>query len=164
MSYGALIVVNSQHYDKKTYYTFLQTDTKTKDKPTMATILKSHILDDCFHSYEYQKRIGRSKKYYYTFSNCISDLLLSREKKRFEKYNDAFFEIVGYLSEWKNCMGGTKGIGLSYNAKTYEDFCNQSQEALTNLYNTKLHIATKLTVNEIENEFAKREKIEIPEL
>ncbi len=61
-------------------------------------------------------------------------------------------------------MGGTKGIGLSYNAKTYEDFCNQSQEALTNLYNTKLHIATKLTVNEIENEFAKREKIEIPEL
>ncbi len=35
LSYGALIVVNSQHYDKKTYYTFLQTDTKTKGKPTM---------------------------------------------------------------------------------------------------------------------------------
>ena len=99
--YGALIAVDGAFFDKETYYAYLQTDIKMPTKPTMKDVRSARILDPSFHSVEFNS--FRDSKYYYSFVNCISGYLKSSATKKFEKYNDSVFEIIGYLSDWGSC-------------------------------------------------------------
>ena len=70
-------------------------------KPTMKDVRSARILDPSFHNAEYNS--FRDSKYYYSFVNCISGCLKSSATKKFEKYNDCVFQIIGYLSDWGSC-------------------------------------------------------------
>ena len=99
--YGALISVDSKFYDKETYYSYVQTDIKMSRKPTINDVRKAKLIDPSFHSEEYNS--FRDPAYYYSFVYCVSGYLKSTGTKRFEKYNDSFFEVIGYLSDWGDC-------------------------------------------------------------
>ena len=89
--YGSLIAADGAFFDKETYYAYLLTDIKIPRKPTMKDVREARIIDPSFHSQEYNS--FRDSKYYYTFVNCISGYLKSSATKRFERYNDSFFEM-----------------------------------------------------------------------
>ena len=74
-------------------------------KSTMNDVLNSYIIDSNFHNAKRNLQSWRSEFYYY-FDNCIAQYLTVRATKKFEPYNDSFFEIIGYLSDWGECNSG----------------------------------------------------------
>ena len=149
--YGALIAVDGAFFDKETYYAYLQTDIKMTRKPTMEDVLSARILDPSFHSAEYNS--FRDSKYYYSFVNCISGYLKSTATKKFEKYNDSVFEIIGYLSDWGDCCSGTYNTFDYYRQKTSDEFKRIVTKELTKRFNENPNVSTEMIINEINQEF-----------
>ncbi|MDO4777955.1 MAG: hypothetical protein Q4A42_00175 [Tissierellia bacterium] len=152
--WGAIIAVDGKFYDKETYYHYIQTDIKMAEKPTMADVLKSHIIDPSFHSKEYNS--FRSPIFYHYFINLVSGYLKSSGTKRFEKYNDYTFEIIGYLADWGRCSSGAFHYFDYYRQKTAEEFKECVMRELTKNYENNPDVRTKMTVAEIEKEFLTR--------
>lgn len=148
--YGALIAVDSKFYDKETYYSYIQTDIKMSRKPSIDDVRKARIIDPSFHSEEYNS--FRDPAYYYSFVYCVSGYLKSTATKRFEKYNDSFFEIIGYLSDWGECCSGTYDCFDYYNQKTSDEFKITAKEELTKRFNENPDVRTSMTVGEIDLE------------
>ena len=148
--YGALIAVDSKFYDKETYYSYIQTDIKMSRKPSIDDVRKARIIDPSFHSEEYNS--FRDPAYYYSFVYCVSGYLKSTATKRFEKYNDSFFEIIGYLSDWGECCSGTYDCFDYYNQKTSDEFKITAIEELTKRFNENPDVRTSMTVGEIDLE------------
>ena len=149
--YGVLIAVDGAFFDKETYYAYLQTDIKMITKPTMKDVRSARILDPSFHSAEYNS--FRDSKYYYSFVNCISGYLKSTATKRFEKYNDSVFEIIGYLSDWGSCCSAAS-VGFDYyRQKSSDEFKTSVTRELNKRFNENLNIRTEMTINEIDQEF-----------
>lgn len=149
-TYGALISVDSKFYDKETYYSYLQTDIKMSRKPTVNDVRKARIIDPSFHSEEYNS--FRDPKFYYSFVYCISGYLKTTATKRFEKYNDSFFEVIGYLSDWGDCCSGGYDAFDYYKQKTSDEFKITAQEELTKRFNENPDVRTSMTVGEIDLE------------
>ena len=149
--YGALIAVDGAYFDKETYYAYLQTDIKMPTKPTMKDVRSARILDPSFHSAEYNS--FRDSKYYYSFVNCISGYLKSTATKKFEKYNDNVFEIIGYLSDWGDCCSGTYNTFDYYRQKTSDEFKRIVTKELTKRFNENPNVSTEMIINEIDQEF-----------
>jgi len=149
--YGALIAVDGAFFDKETYYAYLQTDIKMTTKPTMKDVRTARILDPSFHSAEYNS--FRDSKYYYSFVNCISGYLKSTATKKFEKYNDSVFEIIGYLSDWGDCCSGTYNTFDYYRQKTSDEFKRIVTKELTKRFNENPNVSTEMIINEINQEF-----------
>jgi len=149
--YGALIAVDGAFFDKETYYAYLQTDIKMTTKPTMKDVRSARILDPSFHSAEYNS--FRDSKYYYSFVNCISGYLKSSATKKFEKYNDSVFEIIGYLSDWGDCCSGTYNTFDYYRQKTSDEFKRIVTKELTKRFNENPNVSTEMIINEIDQEF-----------
>ena len=148
--YGALISVDSKFYDKETFYSYIQTDIKMSRKPSIDDVRKARIIDPSFHSEEYNS--FRDPAYYYSFVYCVSGYLKSTATKRFEKYNDSFFEIIGYLSDWGECCSGTYDCFDYYNQKTSDEFKITAKEELTKRFNENPDVRTSMTVGEIDLE------------
>ena len=153
-TYGALISVDSKFYDKETYYSYLQTDIKMSRKPTINDVRKARIIDPSFHSEEFNS--FRDPKFYYSFVYCISGYLKSTATKKFEKYNDTFFEIIGYLSDWGDCSSGGYDAFDYYKQKTSDEFKITAKEELTKRFNENPNVRTKMTVDKIDKEFSCR--------
>ena len=153
--WGALIAINGHFFDKETIYKYIQTTVKTMDKPTMDDVRRSYIIDANFHNRERNSFPLRNPMFYYAFDNCIAQYLTTRETKRFEAYNDSFFEIIGYLSDWGDCSGGTHKA-FDYSVKTAEEFKTYAAWILTNAYNRDIRAHTDMTVDEIDKEFIER--------
>ena len=149
--YGALIAVDGAFFDKETYYAYLQTDIKMPTKPTMKDVRSARILDLSFHSAEYNS--FRDSKYYYSFVNCISGYLKSSATKKFEKYNDSVFEIIGYLSDWGDCCSGTYNTFDYYRQKTSDEFKRIVTKELTKRFNENPNVSIDMIINEIDQEF-----------
>ena len=149
--YGALIAVDGAFFDKETYYAYLQTDIKMTRKPTMEDVRSARIIDPSFHSAEYNS--FRDSKYYYSFVNCISGYLKSTATKKFEKYNDSVFEIIGYLSDWGDCCSGTYNTFDYYRQKTSDEFKRIVTKELTKRFNENPNVSTEMIINEINQEF-----------
>ncbi len=148
---GALIAVDGAFFDKETYYAYLQTDIKMTRKPTMEDVRSARILDPSFHSAEYNS--FRDSKYYYSFVNCISGYLKSTATKKFEKYNDSVFEIIGYLSDWGSCCSAAS-VGFDYyRQKSSDEFKTSVTRELNKRFNENLNIRTEMTIDEIDQEF-----------
>ncbi len=64
-----------------------------------------YVIDSNFHNAKRNLQPWRSEFYYY-FDNCIAQYLTVRATTKFEPYNDSFFEIIGYLSDWGECNSG----------------------------------------------------------
>lgn len=152
--WGALISINGQFFDKKTIYRFIQTTVKTLTKPSMNDVLASYIMDLNFHDAERNSYPARSPFFYYCFDNCIAQYLKARATKRFESYNDSFFEIIGYLSDWGECNGGIYAT-FDYDKKV-DEFREHARKMLTAIYDKESNNHTKMTVAEIEKEFLTR--------
>lgn len=149
--YGSLIAVDGAFFDKETYYAYLQTDIKMTRKPTMVDVRSARILDPSFHSAEFNS--FRDSRYYYTFVNCFSGYLKNTETKRFEKYNDSVFEIIGYLSDW-GCCCSAASVGFDYyRQKSSDEFKTSVTRELNKRFNENLNIRTEMTINEIDQEF-----------
>ena len=155
-TWGALIAVDSQFFDKETYYAYLQTTVKIENKPTVDDVRKSHIIDASFHNREYNSLPLRSPQLYYSFVNCICGYLNKTETKRFESYNDDFFEIIGYLSDWGRCSSGTADV-FEYCKKTADEFADMAREILTTRLHENPDAHTEMTVEEIDKEFIDRQ-------
>lgn len=149
-TYGALISVDSKFYDKETYYSYIQTDIKMSRKPSIDDVRKARIIDPSFHSEEYNS--FRDPKFYYSFVYCISGYLKTTATKRFEKYNDSFFEVIGYLSDWGDCCSGGYDAFDYYKQKTSDEFKITAQEELTKRFNENPDVRTSMTVGEIDLE------------
>ncbi len=149
-TYGALISVDSKFYDKETYYSYIQTDIKMSRKPSIDDVRKARIIDPSFHSEEYN--LFRDPKFYYSFVYCISGYLKTTATKRFEKYNDSFFEVIGYLSDWGDCCSGGYDAFDYYKQKTSDEFKITAQEELTKRFNENPDVRTSMTVGEIDLE------------
>lgn len=149
--YGALIAVDGAFFDKETYYAYLQTDIKMITKPTMKDVRSARILDPSFHSAEYNS--FRDSKYYYSFVNCISGYLKSSATKKFEKYNDSVFEIIGYLSDWGSCCSAASGGFDYYKQKSSDEFKISVVKELNKRFDEKLNTRTELIIDEIDKEF-----------
>ena len=149
--YGALIAVDGAFFDKETYYAYLQTDIKMTTKPTMKDVRSARILDPSFHSAEYNS--FRDSKYYYSFVNCISGYLKSTATKKFEKYNDSVFEIIGYLSDWGSCCSAASGGFDYYKQKSSDEFKISVVKELNKRFDEKLNTRTELIIDEIDKEF-----------
>ena len=149
--YGALIAVDGAFFDTETYYAYLQTDIKMTRKPTMEDVRSARILDPSFHSAEYNS--FRDSKYYYSFVNCISGYLKSTATKKFEKYNDSVFEIIGYLSDWGSCCSAASGGFDYYKQKSSDEFKISVVKELNKRFDEKLNIRTELIIDEIDKEF-----------
>ena len=154
--WGSLIALNGKFFDKETHYAFVQTTVKTIDKPTMNDVLKSYIIDHNFHNAEQNSDPWRAK-FYYCFNNCIAQYLTARSTKKFEPYNDSFFEIIGYLSDWGECNSGIYNH-FEYDKKV-EEFQLHAKKMLTAVYDKESDKHTEMTVEEIEKEFVSREDI-----
>ena len=89
-------------------------------KPTMEDVRSARILDPSFHSVEFNS--FRDSKYHYSFVNCISGYLKSSATKKFEKYNDSVFEIIGYFSDWGSCCSAASGGFDYYKQKLTDEF------------------------------------------
>lgn len=152
--WGVVIAVEGKFYDKETFYNYIQTDIKMKDKPTMIDVLKAHIIDPSFHSKEYNS--FRDPIYYHYFVNLVSGYLKSSGTKRFEKYNDCAFEIIGYLADWGRCSSGVFHSFDYHRQKTAEEFKECVMRVLTKNYEENPDVRTKMTVAEIEKEFLTR--------
>ncbi|MDO4777962.1 MAG: hypothetical protein Q4A42_00215 [Tissierellia bacterium] len=152
--WGVVIAVEGKFYDKETFYHYIQTDIKMKEKPTMDDVLKAHIIDPSFHSKEYNS--FRDPIYYNYFVNLVSGYLKSSGTKRFEKYNDCAFEIIGYLADWGRCSSGAFHYFDYYRQKTAEEFKECVMSVLTKNYEENPNVRTKMTVAEIEKEFLTR--------
>ena len=148
--YGALISVDGKFYDKETYYSYIQTDIKMSRKPSIDEVRKSRIIDPSFHSEEYNS--FRDPAFYYSFVYCISGYLKSTATKRFEKYNDSFFEVIGYLSDWGECCSGTYGCFDYYKQKTSDEFRAIASKELSKRFNENPDVRTSMTVGEIDLE------------
>ena len=155
--WGALISLNGQFFDKKTIYHFVQTTVKMSNKPSMDDVLKSYIIDINFHNTERNSYPVRSPFFYYCFDNCISYALTAKPTKNFEHYNDSFFEIIGYLSDWGNCTGGIFNV-FYYNQKSSEEFCEDAGRLLTTVYDKQSNLHTEMMVEEINQEFIFRQQ------
>ena len=153
--WGALIAINGHFFDKETIYKYIQTTVKTMDKPTIDDVRRSYIIDANFHNRERNSFPLRNPMFYYAFDNCIAQYLTTRETKKFEVYNDSFFEIIGYLSDWGDCSGGTHKA-FDYSVKTAEEFKTYAAWILTNSYNKGIFAHTDMTVDEIDKEFIER--------
>ena len=153
-TYGALISVDSKFYDKETYYSYLQTDIKMSRKPSIDDVRKAKIIDPSFHSEQYNS--FRDPKFYYSFVYCISGYLKSTATKKFEKYNDTFFEIIGYLSDWGDCSSGGYDAFDYYKQKTSDEFKITAKKELTKRFNENPNVRTKMTVDKIDKEFSQR--------
>lgn len=152
--WGAIIAVEGKFYDKETYYHYIQTDIRMTNKPTMDDVLKAHIIDPSFHSKEYNS--FRDPIFYHFFVNLVSGYLKSSGTKKFEKYNDYTFEIIGYLSDWGRCSSGSFHCFDYYQQKTAEEFKQYVMRELTKNYEENPDVRTKMTVAEIEKEFLSR--------
>lgn len=152
--WGVVISVEGKFYDKETFYHYIQTDIKMSEKPTMEDVLTAHIIDPSFHSKEYNS--FRDPIYYHYFINLVSGYLKSRETKKFEKYNDYAFEIIGYLADWGRCSSGSFHAFDYYRQKTAEEFKQCVIKELTENYEENPDVRTKMTVAEIEKEFLTR--------
>ena len=150
-SYGTLIAVDGAFFDKETYYAYLQTDIKMTRKPTMEDVRSARILDPSFHSHEYNS--FRDSKYYYSFVNCISGYLKSTATKKFEKYNDSVFKIIGYLSDWGSCCSAASGGFDYYNQKSSDEFKISVVKELNKRFDENLNTRTELIIDEIDKEF-----------
>ena len=148
--YGALISVDSKFYDKETYYSYVQTDIKMSRKPTINDVRKAKLIDPSFHSEEYNS--FRDPAYYYSFVYCISGYLKSTATKRFEKYNDSFFEVIGYLSDWGDCCSGTYDCFDYYRQKTNDEFRANACKELSKRFDENPDVRTSMTVGEIDLE------------
>ena len=148
--YGALISVDGKFYDKETYYSYIQTDIKMSRKPSIDDVRKARIIDPSFHSEEYNS--FRDPAFYYSFVYCISGYLKSTATKRFEKYNDSFFEVIGYLSDWGECCSGTYGCFDYYKQKTSDEFRAIASKELSKRFNENPDVRTSMTVGEIDLE------------
>ncbi|WP_187117102.1 hypothetical protein [Candidatus Stoquefichus massiliensis] len=154
-TWGALIVIGGKHFDKETYYTYIQTSLRIKNIPSMEDIYSSYIIDRSFHNMNYIAE--RSPSLYYTFTNCILGYLKATGTKRFEKYNDQFFEIVGRLSDWGDCSSGIFSR-LGYDKyKTYEEFQIESIKELTERYQDNPEAYTSMNIKEIEEEMTSQD-------
>ena len=153
--WGALIAINGHFFDKETIYKYIQTTVKTMEKPTMDDVRRSYIIDANFHNRKRNSFPLRNPMFYYAFDNCIAQYLTTRETKKFEVYNDSFFEIIGYLSNWGDCSGGTHKA-FDYSVKTAEEFKAYAAWILTNAYNRDIRAHTDMTVDEIDKEFIER--------
>ena len=149
--YGALIAVDGAFFDKETYYAYLQTDIKMTRKPTMEDVRSARILDPSFHSAEFNS--FRDSRYYYTFVNCFSGYLKNTETKRFEKYNDSVFEIIGYLSDWGCCCSAASGGFDYYKLKSIDEFKISVAKELNKRYHENLNTRTEMNVDDIDKEF-----------
>lgn len=150
--WGALIAIDGQFFDKETYYCYIQTTVKTADKPVMDDVRKSYIIDVNFHNRERNSFPLRSPKFYYSFDNCITQYLRFRETGKFELYNDSFFEIIGYLSDWGECSSGIYNA-FDYGVKTADEFQTFARRLLTAVYDKDSAAHTQMTVEEIDREF-----------
>lgn len=148
--WGAVIAVEGKFFDKETYYSYIQTDIKQSVKPTMEDVLKAHIIDPSFHSEEYNS--FRDPKFYHYFVYLVSGYLRSTATKRFEKYNDATFEMIGYVSDWGRCSSGAYDSFGYYEQKTAEEFKSCVARELTARYLENPDVRTKMTVEEIDKE------------
>lgn len=149
--YGALIAVDGAFFDKETYYAYLQTDIKMTRKPTMEDVRSARILDQSFHNAEFNS--FRDSRYYYTFVNCFSGYLKSTETKRFEKYNDSVFDIIGYLSDWGCCCSAGSGGFDYYKSKSIDEFKISVAKELNKRYHENLNTRTEMNVDDIDKEF-----------
>ena len=149
--YGSLIARDGAFFDKETYYAYLLTDIKMTRKPTMEDVRSARILDSSFHSHEYNS--FRDSKYYYSFVNCISGYLKSTATKKFEKYNDSVFEIIGYLSDWGSCCSAVSGGFDYYNQKSSDEFKISIAKELTKRFIENLNTRTELIIDEIDKVF-----------
>ena len=150
-SYGTLIAVDGKFFNKETYYSYLQTDIKMITKPTMKDVREARILDPSFHSAEYNS--FRDSRYCYTFVYCISGYLKSSGTKKFEKYNDSFFEIIGYLSDWGDCCSGTYDTFDYYRQKTSDEFKMSVTKDLSKRFYENPNVRTEMIIDEIDKEF-----------
>ena len=148
--YGALIAVDSKFYDKETYYSYIQTDIKMSRKPSIDDVRKARIIDPSFHSEEYNS--FRDPAFYYSFVYCVSGYLKSTATKRFEKYNDSFFEVIGYLSDWGDCCSGTYDCFDYYRQKTNDEFRANACKELSKRFDENPDVRTSMTVGEIDLE------------
>ena len=148
--YGTLISVDSKFYDKETYYSYVQTDIKMSRKPTINDVRKAKLIDPSFHSAEYNS--FRDPAYYYSFVYCVSGYLKSTGTKRFEKYNDSFFEVIGYLSDWGDCCSGTYDCFDYYRQKTNDEFRANACKELSKRFDENPDVRTSMTVGEIDLE------------
>lgn len=154
-TWGVLIVIGGKHFDIETYYTYIQTSIRIKEKPTMNDVYTSYIIDRSFHNFDFIPL--RSPSLYYTFSNCISGYLKKMATKRFEVYNDQFFDIIGHLSNWGECSSGVYNTLGYYAHKTYDEFETAAKHELTERYSDNPQDYSKMTVKEIEEEFTSQD-------
>ena len=157
--YGALIAVEGKFFDKETYYSYLQTDIKMTRKPTMKDVREARIIDPSFHSQEYNS--FRDSRYYYSFAYCISGYLKSSGTKKFEKYNDSFFEIIGYLSDWGDCCSGTYDTFDYYRQKTSDEFKSSVTKELGKRFYENPNVRTEMIIDEIDKEFILSDRFKI---
>ena len=157
--YGALIAVEGKFFDKETYYSYLQTDIKMTRKPTMKDVREARIIDPSFHSQEYNS--FRDSRYYYSFVYCISGYLKSSGTKKFEKYNDSFFEIIGYLSDWGSCCSGTYDTFDYYRQKTSDEFKSSVTKELGKRFYENPNVRTEMIIDEIDKEFILSDRFKI---
>ena len=157
--YGALIAVEGKFFDKETYYSYLQTDIKMTRKPTMKDVREARIIDPSFHSQEYNS--FRDSRYYYSFAYCISGYLKSSATKRFERYNDSFFEIIGYLSDWGDCCSGTYDTFDYYRQKTSDEFKSSVTKELGKRFYENPNVRTEMIIDEIDKEFILSDRFKI---
>lgn len=148
--YGALISIDGKFYDKETYYSYIQTDIKMSRKPSIDDVRDARIIDTSFHSEEYNS--FRDPAYYYSFVYCVSGHLKSTATKRFEKYNDSFFEVIGYLSDWGDCCSGTYECFDYYKQKTSDEFRAIASKELSKRFDKNPDVRTSMTVGEIDLE------------
>ena len=90
---------------------------------------------------------------YYSFAYCISGYLKSLATKRFEKYNDSVFDIIGYLSDWGFCCSGAYDAFDFYRQKTSDEFRSSVTKELSKRFDENPDVRTSVSVGEIDLEF-----------
>ena len=120
-NYGGIVIIDSKLFQRSGDLRFAFTNINQKEKPNFQTFLNAKLID-----FSWETVYGESQKYaaFDNFTARINTYSIGYEKdtkNNFFEYNAKFFEVVGILSNFTQCLLSTVG-GRTLYIENYPNF------------------------------------------
>ena len=120
-NYGGVVIIDSKLFQRSGDLRFAFTNINQKEKPNFQTFLNAKLID-----FSWETVYGESQKYaaFDNFTARINTYSVGYEKdtkNNFFEYNTKFFEVVGILSSFTQCLLSTVG-GRTLYTENYPNF------------------------------------------
>ncbi|MBP1989787.1 hypothetical protein [Paenibacillus eucommiae] len=152
--YGGIIIIDCAFYNNRGTMRVAFTDIEQSKEPDFNDFLNARLSN-----FKWELVGGQAAKYA-AFDDQTARISSypfgyesAKERASFFEYNDKFFEIVGKLPTYTQCLLATVGSGVNYNL-AYDDFSKSMEKTLQYWkQNISPHseVVSKVTINELND-------------